>query len=120
MRFVKYWTLPQWMCFYRLNGPGANPKACWDVVDKYKVIDTLVPFPLIIFYILFGILMQPLFISEYIMQRVLKEGVSSKEALPRWYKMRVGGHFYQLSGNDLRLKDLFLPSSGWLVVEILV
>jgi len=28
--FIKYWFYPNWACWYRLRGPGANPKA----VDK--------------------------------------------------------------------------------------
>ena len=117
-RYAKFWTLPAWMCFYRLNGPGANPKACWDVVDKYSILDTFVPFPLVIIFFLFGILMQPLFFFEFILQKVFKEP-SKEGTLPKGYKMRVGGHFYQLNGNDLRLQDLVHPTSGWLLVEVL-
>ena len=54
---------------------------------------------------------------EYILQKSLKEP-SSANVLLKGYKARVGGHFYQMNGNNLRLRDVIMPSSGWLVVEI--
>lgn len=54
---------------------------------------------------------------EYILQKSLKEP-SSANVLLKGYKARVGGHFYQMNGNHLRLQDVIMPSSGWLVVEI--
>ena len=120
-RFIKFWTLPLWTCFYRLNGPGANPQACWDVVDKYRVKDTLVPMPLLIIFIVFGTLMQPLMILEYIFgPSLLDRGQSSSEVLPRFFHWRVGSHFHQLSGNSLRFTDLLFPSSGWLLAEAIL
>lgn len=122
-RFIKFWTLPQWACFYRLNGPGANPDACWTVVDKYRAVDTLVPMPIFVAYILYGAVMQPLMILEYLFGSILIDRSCSRDLggkLPRWYRWRVGGHFFQLSGNALRWEDLVLPSSGWLLLEMLV
>lgn len=120
-RLIKFWTLPQWVYFYRLNGPGANPDVCWDVVDKFRITNTFVPMPLLVLFFLFGALMQPLMILEYIFgSTIIDCGLAASEALPRFYKWRVGGHFFQLSGNKLRLKDLLLPSFGWLAIELLL
>ncbi len=120
-RLIKYWTLPGWMCFYRLDGPGANPEACWKVVDEYRIMDTLVPMPLLILYILFGILMQPLLIMEYMCGWIIDRNFLPEcSVLPHLYKWRVGGHFFQLSGNKLRSEDLILPSHGWLSIEVLI
>lgn len=119
-RLAKYWTLPQWVYFYRLNGPGANPEACWEVVDKYQIKDTLVPMPLLVVFFLFGTLMQPLLIIEYFGSKVLDCVPQDSKVLPRFYKWRVGGHLHQLSGNMIRLQDLILPSFGWLVVELVL
>ncbi len=116
-RLAKFWTLPQWMCFYRLNGPGANPDVCWEVVDKYRISDTLVPMPLTILFFLFGTLMQPLLIVEYIGQKIIDRKSQASGELPALYRWRAGGHFFQLSGNNLRLQDLILPSFGWLILE---
>ena len=117
-RLIKYWTLPQWMCFYRLNGPGANPDSCWEVVDRYYIKDTLVPMPLLIIYIVFGALMQPLMTIEYCFGWIVNRNLPDSAVLPNFYKWRVGGHFFQLSGNHMRLEDLVLPSHGWFLMEL--
>lgn len=120
-RYVKFWTLPMWTCFFRLEGPGANPNVCWEVVDKYRVRDTLVPMPLFIIYLAFGMMMQPLMIIEYIFgSTVLDHALPPSQVLPRFYKWRVGGHFHQLSGNELRYSDLIYPSFGWFFTEVLL
>lgn len=116
-RFVKFWTLPLWTCFFRLNGPGAKPEVCWKVVDKYRIKDTLLPMPLLIIFVVFAMLMQPLMILEYLFgPSLLDRGQLLSEFLPRSYRWRVGGHFYQLSGNRLTLSDVLFPA-GWLLFE---
>jgi len=114
-RWAKYWTLPQWVYFYRLHGPGANPNVCWQVVDPYRITDTLVPMPLLILFFLFGTLMQPLLLLEYLIHKLFDHTPSQ---LPYGYKWRIGGHFFQLSGNQLRWQDIVLPSSGWLLLQL--
>lgn len=116
-RFVKFWTLPQWMCFYRLDGPGANPNSCWKIVDEYATFEALVPMPLLVVYIIFGALLQLLMIAEFLITTVVDR---DNKKLPRWYKWRVGGHHFQLSGNHMRLRDLINPSFGFLLIEILL
>lgn len=117
-RFAKFWTLPQWMCFYRLNGPGANPDACWKVVDMYPIFDSMIPMPVLIVFFLYGALMQPLMILDYLASFFIDRNPPSSQALPRFYRWRFGGHFFQLSGNTMRLKDLVAPSFGFLLVDI--
>lgn len=117
-RFAKFWTLPQWMCFYRLNGPGANPDACWKVVDMYPIFDSMIPMPVLIVFFLYGALMQPLMILDYLASFLIDCNPPSSQALPRFYRWRFGGHFFQLSGNMMRLKDLVAPSFGFLLVDI--
>jgi len=115
-RFAKFWMLPQWMCFYRLNGPGANPDACWKVVDTFRIFDLMIPTPVLIVFFLYGTLMQPLMILDYLASFFIDR--VSPSSLPRFYKWRFGGHFFQLSGNEMRLKDLVAPSFGFLLINI--
>ena len=117
-RYIKFWTLPQWTCFYRLNGPGAKPDVCWNVVDKYRIVETLVPMPLLIVYILFGLLLQPLLMLEIMWMTIVDLTLPPSAVLPRLFHWRTGGHFYQLSGNMLRFIDLIMPSSGWLLIQV--
>lgn len=35
--FFKYWHYPLWSCWYRLKGPGANPKAAMTVLDRFPI-----------------------------------------------------------------------------------
>eukprot|EP00551_Chaetoceros_affinis_P011692 CAMPEP_0203667768 /NCGR_PEP_ID=MMETSP0090-20130426/4542_1 /ASSEMBLY_ACC=CAM_ASM_001088 /TAXON_ID=426623 /ORGANISM="Chaetoceros affinis, Strain CCMP159" /LENGTH=790 /DNA_ID=CAMNT_0050532033 /DNA_START=111 /DNA_END=2483 /DNA_ORIENTATION=+ len=119
-RFVKFWTLPQWMCFYRLRGPGANPKSCWEAVDTYSIFKTMIPMPVLLVFFLYGALMQPLMIIEKLTSVFIDCGLPSSAVLPRYYKWRVGGHFFQLSGNAMRFIDLVGPSHGFLILELIL
>jgi len=117
-RFVKFWTLPQWVCFYRLNGPGANPEACWKVCDKFNTFDSLTPMPLLAVFTIFALVMQPIMIFDFLFSGFIDFGMSKSAVLPRFSNWRVGGHYHQLSGNKMRFKDLVYPSFGFLAIDI--
>ena len=105
-RLIKYMTLPLWTIFYRLRGPGADPQACWSIVDQFGIFDSFPPMPLAAIYTVFGVLlMEPLKLADYICSPLIDAGQPKDALFPRKKDWRIGGHFYQLSGNKMRVKD---------------
>ena len=108
------------MCFYRLSGPGANPNSCWEAVDKFGIWDSMIPMPVLAVFFLYAALMQPLMILDKLASLLIDRNLPCTEVLPRFYKLRFGGHFFQLAGNKMRLKDLVAPVNGFLLIDIVL
>jgi len=118
--FIKFWTLPLWTYFYRLDGPGAKPAACRELYGKFRMWDSLVPMPLLALFVMFSVAMQPLVLLDYLFSPILNLGLPSSAVLPRLKNWRVGAHFHQLSGNGIRLRDGLLPSHGFMLLWALI
>ena len=114
---VKYWTFPQWSCFFRTQGVGAKPEAADAVLKHFKPFDSLAPMPMLAIQLIFSVVMPFVnafaFVSNAIFPRRKGDG------LPRFYKWRSSKLNFMYH-NSLTAYDFKIVLSQWLAVVIIV
>lgn len=96
---VKHWTFPLWPCFFRMQGPGANPEACDCVLNKFGTFDGLGPMPLLLVEIACTFATPFLNLFNSLFGGLCDLG--KNQALPRWYKWRMSKGFFLYSNQKL-------------------
>lgn len=116
-RFLQYWIYPTWPCWFRKNGPGANPKVVDEILDSLPLDSSLTPDPLLVLSI-------PVAISTGILKNLLASLplAGSYFRLPgqtfawRWIKPRVN----ILSGNEVSYPSIPFQAAVWTTVGFMM
>ncbi|KAL7562626.1 hypothetical protein ACA910_002527 [Epithemia clementina (nom. ined.)] len=119
-QLVKFWTFPLWPCFFRTQGPGANPQACDAVLSKFGPYDSLAPMPLLAVQLI-GSLSTPVFnLLSFGLNQVMDWGKT--KSLPRAYKWRMSQmHFMYSEFRVLGWEDVKIALVGqWIATSCIV
>jgi hypothetical protein len=103
---MKYLTFPMWPAWYRMRGPGAQPKVIKDILEKHSMwssmnlhnlVTLLVGFPLqrVLNVVCYG--------SSLLNLTSLTDGASPKSLAYCWNRPRT----FVLHGNTMKLEDVF-------------
>jgi dimethylaniline monooxygenase (N-oxide forming) len=115
---VKYWTFPQWPCFFRSRGIGAKPDSVEAVLSKFGAFDALTPNPLLAMQLLCGVVMPVVNLFSWLMNVLIPQRIFGR-ALPWLYKWRMSKmHF--MYHNSLTLADFKTVFSQWLAVALII
>eukprot|EP00797_Seminavis_robusta_P034606 Sro834_g208680.2 (333) ;mRNA; r:17394-18392 len=107
VEMIKYWTFPQWPCFFRSRGVGAKPEATKAVLDKFGPLDAMAPGPLLSMQILFTFLMPFINLFSFIFGPVINVG--KKTELPRGYQFTMSKFCFMYT--NLHSMDAMIESS---------
>ena len=114
---VKYWTFPQWPCFFRTRGVGAKPETTEAVLTNFKPFDSLAPMPLLALQIVCTLFMPFVNAFALITNTLFPRRVG--QGLPRFYKWRSSKINF-LYHNSLTAYDFKIVFTQWLATVMII